>query len=300
VSRHQAGSFVLEPARKLKRAFAGGPLTPERRTASVFVYDFDVDSTALMPRHTDVLRPQIDLLRAQPKSAVVSVVGRASQTGPEANNRLLSRERAERVRAYLVANGVPEDRVGPVVFHGSENPLVDVPAEESELNRSVQVVIDWVDLPADPTFGLGGSTEWQLDLTVTFGVGAGIGGQMQIGTLTNLVTGEHHEASANILGIDFGHSVGPTAAFDLPLPDSPDGVFSMPHPPGPVDFEWFDGRFITLTAVGASALGGVDFSTLRFRNPDGPWPEAVYHDIPIGVTIGIGGVATIGFLNVDL
>ena len=266
----------------------------------MFVYDFDVNSSALMPRHTDILRRQIDLLRVQPRSAVVSVVGRASQTGPEANNRLLSRDRAERVRAYLVANGVPEDRVGPVVFHGSENPLVDAPAEESELNRSVQIVIDWVDLPADPAFTPGGSTEWQLDLTVTFGIGAGIGGQMQIGTLTNLDTGEHHQASANILGIDFGHSVLVTAAADIPQPGSPDGVFSMPHPPGPVDFEWFDGRFITLTAVGISVVSGVDFSTLRFRNPDGAWPEAVYHDIPIGVAIGMGGLATIGFLNVDL
>jgi hypothetical protein len=300
VSRHQAGSLVLEPARKLKRAFAGGPIIPERRTASVFVYDFDVDSSALMPRHTDVLRPQIDLLRVQPKSAVVTVVGRASQTGPEANNRVLSRERAERVRAYLVANGVPEDRVGPVVFHGSENPLVDAPAVESELNRSVQIVIDWVDLPADPTFGVGRSMEWQLDLSVTFGVGAGLGGQMQLGTLTDLVTGEHHEASANIIGVDFGHSVAVTASSDIPQPGSPDGVFTMPHPPGAVDFEWFDGRFITLTAIGASAVGGLDFSTLRFRNPDGPWPEAIYHDIPFGVTIGAGGLAMIGFLNVDL
>ncbi len=79
------------------------------------------------------------------------------------------------------------------------------------------------------------------------------------------------------------------------------GVFSMPDPPGPVDFDWFDGRFIVLASIGASAIvGGVDFAALRFYNADGPWPEASFADYPIGVTLGVGGVAMIGYFNVDL
>jgi hypothetical protein len=82
---------------------------------------------------------------------------------------------------------------------------------------------------------------------------------------------------------------------------SNEGVFSMPDPPGPVDFDWFDGRFIVLTSVGASAIvGGVDVAALRFYNGDGPWPEASFADYPIGLTLGVGGLAMIGHFNVDL
>ncbi|MCW2563290.1 MAG: putative outer membrane protein, partial [Mycobacterium sp.] len=89
--------------------------------------------------------------------------------------------RAGRVRDYLISSGVPEDRVGPVVFHGSEAPLVNVPGQENEMNRSVELVIDWVLDLVDPSFLAGETMNWNLNLSVTFGVGFGIGGQMQIG-----------------------------------------------------------------------------------------------------------------------
>ena len=42
----------------------------------------------------------------------------------------------------------------------------------------------------------------------------------------------------------------------------------MPTPPGPVDFDWFDGRFIVLISVGASVIvGGAEFTILGFSNP---------------------------------
>lgn len=118
------------------------------------------------------------------------------------------------------------------------------------------------------------------------------GGQYQIGQLTNLTTGEHRTVSAAILGLDLGQSLFITAA-------ASGGVFSMPTPPGAVDFDWFDNRFIVLTSVGASAVIGADHSTVRFRNPDGPWPEASFANYPLGLTVGAGGIAMIGFLSVD-
>ena len=181
------------------------------------------------------------------------------------------------MRAYLIASGVPEERVGPVVFHGSEEPLVDLPGREDEMNRSVELVIEWVDLDFESGFTPGGTTEWQLD------------------------TGASKTVTAIILGLDMGASLFVTAAADVGLPFGNGGVFSMPDPPGPVDFDWFDGRFIVLASIGASAIvGGVDFAALRFYNADGPWPEASFADYPIGVTLGVGGVAMIGYFNVDL
>jgi hypothetical protein len=118
--------------------------------------------------------------------------------------------------------------------------------------------------------------------------------------LTNRTTGDQRQVSANIFGLDLGQSLFVTAAPDVGLPVGSDGEFSMPTPPGAVDFDWFDGRFIVLTSVGASAVGGVDLATLRFRNPDGPWPEARFADFPLGLSVGVGGLAMIGFFNVDL
>lgn len=302
MSSQQPPDFVIEKLQNLKQSFAGRRIERKRERTSSYVIGFGPNSSALLAEHTDVLAPWIATLREYPDSAVISVVGHASQTGPEATNRQLARDRADRVRAYLIASGVPEDRVGPVVFHGSEDPLVDLPGREDEMNRSVELVIEWVDLEYESAFTAGGTTEWQLDLVVTFGGGeSGIGGQMQIGTLTNRTTGAHKTVTANILGLDLGLSLFVTAAADPGLPIGADGEFSMPTPPGPVDFDWFDGRFIVFGSIGGSAIvGGVDIAALRFYNGDGPWPEASFVGYPIGMTLGVGGLAMIGFFNVDL
>lgn len=302
MSSKQPPDFVIEKLQNLKQSFAGRRVERQRERTSSYVIGFGANSSALLAEHGAVLTPWISTLRDYPDSAVVSVIGRASQTGAEATNRQLARDRADRVREYLIANGVPEDRVGPIVFHGSEEPLVNLPGREEEMNRSVELVIEWVDLEYEPGFTAGGTTEWKLDLSVTFGGGGkGIGGQMQIGTLTNRNTGARKTVTANILGLDLGMSLFVTAAADVGLPIGTDGEFSMPDPPGPVDFDWFDGRFIVLGSVGASAIvGGADFAALRFHNSDGPWPQATFADYPIGVSLGVGGLAMIGFFNVDL
>lgn len=299
MSSSQPVYYLTAPLKNLKRTFTGQRVERVEQRTSSYVIGFGVDSSALSAEHTDVLATPITFLRAHPESTVISVIGRASQTGPDANNRQLSRHRADRVRAYLIASGVAEDRVGPVVFHGSEDPLVNVPGREDEMNRSVELVIEWVNVLADAAFQAGGSMNWKLDLTVTFGLGAGIGGQYQIGTLTNLTTGEHRAVSAAILGLDIGESMFVTAAASGGLPVGNDGEFSMPTPPGAVDFDWFDNRFIVLTSVGVSAIVGADHSTVRFRNPDGQWPEASFANYPLGLTFGAGGMALIGIFFVD-
>ncbi|HKP43912.1 OmpA family protein [Mycobacterium sp.] len=299
MSGSQPAYPVIESAKNLKRSFSAQRVQRSRMRETHFVDDFDVNSSALLVKHTDLLAGYIEFLREYPDSTVVALVGRASQTGPEANNHQLSRDRAERVRAYLIANGIPEDRVAQAAFHGSEEPRVNVPGREEAMNRSVELVFEWVNMLVDPAYLAGDSMNWKLDLTVTFGVGVGIGGQVQMGRLTNLTTGEFRPVSAWILGIDMGESLIATAATSGGLPFGNDGVFSMPSPPGAVGFDWFDGRFIVLTSVGASAIVGADHSTVRFRNPEGAWPEASFANYPLGLSVGVGGMALIGFFNVD-
>ena len=273
-----------------------------RRLTSVWLIGFDVNSPALTTEHEEILDNVTQFLLDRSDSAVVSVLGRASQTGPESDNQSLSFDRAQTAHAYLGSAGLPGSRLGPVVAHGSGAPAIDIPGQEAEINRSVELWIDWEDVHVEPPphgGPIGTSSDWKIDLSVTFGGGAGIGGQVQIGELTNRDTHETRPVQAMIAGLDIGHSLFVTAAADVGLPMGTDGEFSMPTPPGPVDFDWFDGRFVVLSAVGASAIvGGVDFATLRFRNLDGPWPEAKFADYPIGLTVGIGGLAMVGFLNV--
>jgi hypothetical protein len=51
--------------------------------------------------------------------------------------------------------------------------------------------------------------------------------------------------------------------------------------------------------VASACPTGVGVATLRFSNPDGPWPAASFVDYPLGLSVGVGGLAMIGFFNVD-
>jgi outer membrane protein OmpA-like peptidoglycan-associated protein len=291
---------VIESAKNLKRSFSAQPISRTRQQRSTFLYGFDVNSSALKTEHADTLMTFIQYLRDHPDSTVVSIIGRASQTGPEGNNRRLSRDRADRVRYYMIANGVPDARVGPPVFRGSEAPLVNVPGREEEMNRSVELVIEWVDVVVDPGYVPGQGLDWKLDLTVTFALGLGLGGQLQIGTLTNLTTDERRAVSAFILGFDLGESLFVTAAASAGLPVGHDGEFSMPDPPGAVDFDWFDNRFMSLASAGASLIvGGFEQTEVQFHNSEGPPVTTSFANYPIGLTVGIGGIAMAGIFLVD-
>jgi outer membrane protein OmpA-like peptidoglycan-associated protein len=69
-----------------------------------------------------------------------SVEGHTDSIGSESYNTELSAERAEAVKAYLMAQGVPEDRLG-TVGHGEASPVADNSTEEGrQRNRRVEVI----------------------------------------------------------------------------------------------------------------------------------------------------------------
>ncbi|MFV0258541.1 MAG: OmpA family protein [Acidimicrobiales bacterium] len=71
---------------------------------------FDVDSAEIQPQFIPLLDIGARLLIVQP-SYTVTIEAHADATGPSDHNLALSQRRADAVRDYVVAAGVPEDRV---------------------------------------------------------------------------------------------------------------------------------------------------------------------------------------------
>lgn len=276
-----------------------GVPAPRSLSTTFVLLDFAVDDAALRPDHHECLDALTLYLSEHPDARVSQVVGRASQTGPDARNDSLSFDRAETVRAYLLAAALPSSQLGPAVAGGSREPIVHAPDREAALNRSVEVHTQWFHVaePAPPTPPPGtGSTQWQLTLTVTFAIARGFGGQAQIGRLTNLATGESRGVTALFLGIDAGKSLFLTAAAGVGVPSTGDGIIRFRTP---VDWDWFTGQLIVLGSVGVgAAVAGFSGTVVMFVDPTQDLPTWSSVDYTVGFTIGAGGQGMLGTLLV--
>lgn len=126
----------------------------EKAEYTVSVWDFDVNSAELLPRHTELLDEVIRILdlEGEPPCAPEEVTGFsriegfASQTGPERLNQRLARSRAGGVGEYLGANASYFSReenaarywLGhPLGREGSESDrTMDLPGLETSCNRA--------------------------------------------------------------------------------------------------------------------------------------------------------------------
>lgn len=101
---------------------------------------FDTGSAALKPPMRSVLDPFADSLRNDP-SALIAIVGHTDSTGSDAVNNPLSVERANSVRDYLVARGVPSTRI-QTEGHGEREPVADNATEAGRAkNRRVEIFL---------------------------------------------------------------------------------------------------------------------------------------------------------------
>lgn len=157
VNETAAIDLLREELLRLLELVRGGSMDPTRAKVpfSVLLPDFGVNQAALSTKHLDDLEDLALLLLAHPPLEIDLVVGRASQTGNEANNLSLSEARARAVAEELDRLAV--DPTPPFVGLGSSEPFQDIPGVESELNRSVEITL-WYDLshhfqapPADDT-----------------------------------------------------------------------------------------------------------------------------------------------------
>ncbi|HEY8087189.1 MAG TPA: OmpA family protein [Polyangiaceae bacterium] len=126
-------------------------LRPKPKTAQVQVgkneitiktqIQFALDSAVILPESFGLLTEIADTLIRHPEIKRVEVQGHTDNSGTPEHNKVLSEQRAEAVRAWLVQHGVVSDRLVARGF-GQEKPLVpNVTAGNRARNRRVQFII---------------------------------------------------------------------------------------------------------------------------------------------------------------
>lgn len=101
---------------------------------------FDTNSASLAPGGYDRLRSLAQTMSQYPKQRVI-VKGHTDSQGDDRYNQKLSEERADTVRNYLVAEGIPATRISAIGF-GSKMPIAtNATAEGRQQNRRVEIEI---------------------------------------------------------------------------------------------------------------------------------------------------------------
>jgi general secretion pathway protein A len=118
------------------------PLTPSREILPPedrkFIVFFKHNSNQLPQATLDTLHRIIDLVANQP-IATITVTGYTDSHGDKLYNVMLSAERANRVKAYLVEKGVPDSKI-KVHGMGPENPIEsNATLEGRKKNRRVEI-----------------------------------------------------------------------------------------------------------------------------------------------------------------
>jgi hypothetical protein len=102
--------------------------------------NFNIDGNQLKSAHKALLdQHSVPFVRAN--KVHVELTGTASQTGSAAYDRELSRQRAERVRAYLLSKGLKNQQVPITDVHAAGKALSHSSNVEDEMDRAVRIRI---------------------------------------------------------------------------------------------------------------------------------------------------------------
>ena len=102
---------------------------------------FALDSAVILPESFGLLTEIADTVIRNPQLKRIEVQGHTDNSGTPEHNKVLSEQRAEAVRAWLVQHGTPADRL-VARGYGQEKPLVpNVTAGNRSKNRRVQFII---------------------------------------------------------------------------------------------------------------------------------------------------------------
>lgn len=104
---------------------------------------FEVDKAELKPEFKDRLDKVALYIKADERVQTIYVDGHASGTGRRIHNRMLSRDRAQAVTAYLVRQGVSEDKIS-TRYHGERYPVARAGATPAD-NRRATVRLERLD-----------------------------------------------------------------------------------------------------------------------------------------------------------
>jgi len=107
--------------------------------AAVYGIEFDTGKATLKPASEKVLGDVLSLLQAQPDWKM-KIEGHTDSTGTKAGNVTLSQQRAAAVVAWLVAKGIPRERLTATGL-GDSKPIADNSTDEGRAhNRRVELV----------------------------------------------------------------------------------------------------------------------------------------------------------------
>ncbi len=102
---------------------------------------FALDSAVILPESFGLLTEIADTIIRHPEIRRVEVQGHTDNSGTPDHNMILSEQRAEAVRAWLVQHGVQADRL-VAKGYGQEKPLVpNITQQMRQKNRRVQLII---------------------------------------------------------------------------------------------------------------------------------------------------------------
>lgn len=271
----------------------------DQMSGRVLFADFKVNKSIVTPEHERGLRSIASVMARQVFGYIPRIEGRASQTGPEANNVALAQARAEAVRDYLLRHGMQKIQIDKVVGLGSHEPIQNGPGEELGVNRSVylyyslpaKVVVKKRPMPKPrPKTDDLASNLWAIRLTLSGSAGhAGIGGAFAIGDLKNQLTGITRQGTFQGGGIGVGlqtPGVNPSTGVQSWSYFSTDAHYR---------FEDFDGTLCRLTAAGGGIFIGYAATYISF-------PNLGANSIDVGGwaygTVGIDASSNVGWWNV--
>jgi outer membrane protein OmpA-like peptidoglycan-associated protein len=101
---------------------------------------FDTGSATIKPPMRNVLDPFASSLTNDP-NARIAIIGHTDSTGSDAVNNPLSLQRAQSVRDYLTARGVPSSRI-EIAGHGEREPIADNNSDAGRAkNRRVEIFL---------------------------------------------------------------------------------------------------------------------------------------------------------------
>lgn len=140
-SNYELVSVKTKEMEQVMEAGADGWIKQINQTGRVSIYgiNFDTGKATIRPDSEKVLAELAALLQKQPEWSLV-VAGHTDNTGSDAVNLPLSRQRAESVITWLAGKGIDKTRLVPAGF-GSRRPVADNATDDGKAkNRRVDLV----------------------------------------------------------------------------------------------------------------------------------------------------------------